>query len=204
MFGKKKTVEQQCKESKREINHGARGMEREVSKLDRQEKEMMAEIKRLAAKGDVAGAKVIGKQVVQLRDQKKRMMTMKTHMTGMASKTTTMAAQSKQLEMMKKTTGIMSQVNANINVGEVNKIMQQFALQNHQMNVTEDMMDQALDGLDDMDDLDDETENVMGQIIDEVCGDIKSAKVASNTLPSQSSASKNKISDSDLAELMAL
>ena len=204
MFGKKKTVEQQCKESKREMNSGARDMSKEMTKLDRQEKEMMAEIKKLAAKGDVASAKVIGKQVVQLRDQKKRLTTMKTHMTGMAAKTTTMAAQNKQLEMMKKTAGIMGQVNSQINVGDVNKIMQDFAMQNQRMNITEDMMDDALDGLDGMD-IDDETDNVMGQIIDEVCGDINSTKVSSTALPSgQSSANKNTVSDADLASLMAL
>eukprot|EP00659_Diplonema_papillatum_P010245 gene10245-15752_t len=94
------------------------------------------------------------------------------------------------MESMKQSTAIMGKVNAQMDPVQMQKIMQEFQLQNEKMGHAGEMMDDALDTLDLDDDYDEETAAVMDQVIDEICTDIKvSSAVPSRSLPAASRAS---------------
>eukprot|EP01064_Diplonema_japonicum_P001863 TRINITY_DN11233_c0_g1_i1.p1 TRINITY_DN11233_c0_g1~~TRINITY_DN11233_c0_g1_i1.p1 ORF type:complete len:204 (+),score=50.70 TRINITY_DN11233_c0_g1_i1:77-688(+) len=188
LFGKKKTVDESCKEAKRDINGTTRGLGREVQKLEREEAALLKEIKKAAGKGDEGTARVLSKQLITLRQQRDRLVGSKAQMGSLATKTTAMSAQHKQMEAMGKTAAIMGKVNAQMKPEQMQQIMQEFTMQNQKMDMAGSLMDDAIDGLDD-EDLDDETQNFMNQVIDEVCSDIRSGvQVTGSSLPARSTA----------------
>jgi soluble cytochrome b562 len=60
------------KEARREIKSGQRDIEKEIRDLERSEQKCVAEAKALAKKGDMNGAKMAAKNVVQIRNAKQR------------------------------------------------------------------------------------------------------------------------------------
>eukprot|EP01061_Rhynchopus_euleeides_P001301 TRINITY_DN1091_c0_g2_i1.p1 TRINITY_DN1091_c0_g2~~TRINITY_DN1091_c0_g2_i1.p1 ORF type:complete len:227 (+),score=119.02 TRINITY_DN1091_c0_g2_i1:72-683(+) len=200
IFGKKKTVEEECKQAKRDINGSTREMDRELRKLDRQEQEMLAEVKKAVQRNDEATARTLAKSINQLREQRKRMMGNKAHMTGMAHRTTQISAQHKQMETMGKSAAIMGKMNAQVDPAAMQKIMQEFQMQNAKLDMTSDLMDEGFDCLDD-DDMDDETAAVMDQVLDEVCFEMKSGPTATSALPtaSASRAGSSRVADRNMA-----
>ncbi len=80
-FGKpEKTPREQAKEAKRGITQSQRELEREKMALERQEVQLIADIKRAAKDGNNAGTKILAKQLIQLRQQKDKMMLMKSNL----------------------------------------------------------------------------------------------------------------------------
>src|SRR5690606_8010911 len=74
---KRQTPEEAMRESKRDIRRGQRDIERDVREMERQEKQLIIEIKALAKKGDNASAKVMTKQLLNVRKQKEKLLTSK-------------------------------------------------------------------------------------------------------------------------------
>jgi charged multivesicular body protein 2B len=74
---KRQTPEEAMRESKRDIRRGQRDIERDVREMERQEKQLIIEIKALAKKGDNASAKIMTKQLLNVRKQKEKLLTSK-------------------------------------------------------------------------------------------------------------------------------
>ncbi|KAF0686072.1 Aste57867_22037 [Aphanomyces stellatus] len=87
-FGKPvKTAREQARDAKRDIGHSQRDLEREKMALERQEKQLIADIKRAAKEGNAAGTKILAKQLIQLRQQKDKMVAMKSQLGGISMQT---------------------------------------------------------------------------------------------------------------------
>jgi hypothetical protein len=71
---KRQTPEEAMRESKRDIRKGQRDMERDIREMERQEKQLIIEIKALAKKGDNASAKIMTKQLLNVRKQKEKLL----------------------------------------------------------------------------------------------------------------------------------
>jgi hypothetical protein len=70
---KRQTPEEAMRESKQGIRRGQRDIERDIREMDRQEKQLIVEIKTLARKGDNNSARVMTKQLVNVRKQKEKL-----------------------------------------------------------------------------------------------------------------------------------
>lgn len=75
------------KQVNRDLRKNTRDMDREMRKLDIEEKKAMAEIKKLSAAGQPAAAKMMAKNVVQLRNQKTKMIKGKAQLSGVQNMT---------------------------------------------------------------------------------------------------------------------
>lgn len=67
---------------------------------------------------------------------------------------------------MKKTTNIMNNVNKKMDVQEMNKIMNNFQKENMKMDMTDEMLDDAIQGLGDDDE--EEVSDAVSQVMDEI------------------------------------
>ena len=56
-----------AKEQKKAIRQGQRKLEREIKNIEKNEKKMMGEIKKMAQKGQHAAAKILAKDVTRCR-----------------------------------------------------------------------------------------------------------------------------------------
>jgi hypothetical protein len=107
MFGQKKlTPKEQLRETKREIRHNERDMDRELQNLAREEAKLIHDIKKMAANNQHGPLKVMAKNLVQLRAQKDKLITMKTTMTGVGYKASLMHSQAAVGQAMGRMTGV--------------------------------------------------------------------------------------------------
>ena len=90
MFGLGKTPAQQMKEYQRGIKKSIREMDRERTTLERNEKKLMADIKKAAKEGHMDAAKIKAKDLVRTRGYIKKMHKMKSHMEAISLRLTTM------------------------------------------------------------------------------------------------------------------
>lgn len=173
LFGQGKTPAQKMKEYQRGIKKSVREMERERTNLERQEKKLMADIKKEAKEGRMDSAKIMAKDLVRTRGYIKKMFKMKSHMEAISLRLTTMQSSQQMVRMgtraadptrsltaeralppdprtaqaqsMKGITKIMGRMNAKMNMPQIQKIMMEFEKQNEVMGMKEEMMDDAMD-----------------------------------------------------------
>jgi len=107
MFGRKKpTAKEQLRETKNEIRHNERDMEREIQNLVREEAKLIIDIKKAAASGQQGALKAMAKNLVQLRNQKDRLVTMKATVTGVGYKASLMQSQATVGQVMGTVAGV--------------------------------------------------------------------------------------------------
>ena len=80
------------REYQRSIKKSVREMDRERTTLERQEKKLMADIKKEAKEGRMDSAKIMAKDLVRTRNYIKKMHKMKSHMEAISLRLTTMAS----------------------------------------------------------------------------------------------------------------
>jgi len=183
MFGVGKTPKEKMREYQRGIKKSIREMDRERTHLERQEKKLMADIKKEAKEGRMDSAKVMAKDLVRTRGYIKKMFKMKSHMEAISLRLTTMQSSQQMAQSMKGIAKIMGRMNAKMNLPQIQKIMMEFEKQNEMMGMKEEMMDDAMDDAfaDDADS--DEEEQVLGGILAELGVEATSGLSATPTAP---------------------
>lgn len=159
------------KETRREVRSGQRDIDREMRDLDKQEKYIMAEIKKRAktatGPNDVA-LKSLAKNLVQVRAQRDKMYGTRAHLGAVGMNANNMATQVAAAAAMGSVTEAMKTANNAVDTKEINKIMNEFARQNETMAIREEMMDDALADAFDTDELDAEADQVTSQVLAEL------------------------------------
>jgi hypothetical protein len=89
-------------------------------------------------------------------------------------------------EAMKGVTKAMSQMNRQMNLPALQKIMREFEMQNEKMEMVSEVMGDALDDALGGDEEEEETEELVNQVLDEIGIDINSEVVMINTAASSS------------------
>ena len=135
LFGKGKTPAQRLKEYQRSIKKSVREMDREKNALERNEKKLMADIKKEAKEGRVDSARIMAKDLVRTRGYIKKMYKMKSHMEAVSLRLATMQSSAQMAQSMKGVTKVMGKMNAKMNLPQISKIMMEFEKQNEMMGM---------------------------------------------------------------------
>lgn len=107
MFGRKKLdPKTQMRETKKDIRHQERDLERELQNLQREEVKLIADIKKAAASGQQSSLKIMAKNLVQIRAQKDRIVTMKATVTGVGYKASLVSSQAAVGQVMGNVAGV--------------------------------------------------------------------------------------------------
>lgn len=94
------------REAKKEIRHNERDLDRELANLNREEAELIRDIKKAAANNQQGALKTMAKNLVQLRNQKDRLMTMKATVKSAGYKATMMGSQAAVGQVMGTVAGV--------------------------------------------------------------------------------------------------
>ncbi|KAF3842984.1 hypothetical protein F7725_001833 [Dissostichus mawsoni] len=182
---KKKTVDDVIKEQSKELRGTQRQITRDRSALEKQEKQMEAEIRKMAKSGNKEACKILAKQLVQLRKQKNRTYAVSSKVTSMSTQTKTMQAVNKKMDPQKTL-----------------KTMQDFQKENMKMDMTEDMINDTLDEIFDDSGDEEESQDIVNQVLDEIgieiSGKMVRAPAAGKSLPSAASSKQATISDDEI------
>jgi division protein CdvB (Snf7/Vps24/ESCRT-III family) len=155
-------------------------MDRELRELDRQEKQITLELKqraKLTNNSKDPALSALAKQLVQVRNQKSKLMTAKAHIGAVGMHATTMATQVAAASAIGSVTGAMAIANSAMDVKETTKIMQQFQRENERLEVKQEMMDEALIDAFDNEDVEEEAEQVTAQVLAELGVELDSKMV---------------------------
>jgi charged multivesicular body protein 2B len=147
-------------------------MEREIRELDKQEKQVIMELKQ-RAKAVGGGTKdsalnALAKQLVQVRKQREKLFAAKAHIGAVGMHATSMASQVAAASALGSVTEAMGVANSAMDVKETMKIMQSFAMENERLEVKQEMMDDALIDAFDTDEVEEEADLVTSQVLAEL------------------------------------
>lgn len=174
IFAKKPTAKEALRESKREMTNATRGIEREITTLQLEEKKLVAEIKRTAKTGNEAATKILARQLIRLRQQIAKLQGSRAQMRGIATHTQAMSAQSSVAVGMQGASKAMASMTKQMSPAKQAKVIQEFQKQSAQMDMTTEMMSDVIDDALDNDEAEEETEELTNQVLDEIGVDVAS------------------------------
>lgn len=190
------------KEQNKELRGTQRAITRDRTALEKQERQLELEIKKMAKTGNKDACKVLAKQLVQLRKQKTRTYAVSSKITSMSTQTKVMGSQVKMAGAMSTTAKTMQTVNKKMDPQKTMQTMQNFQKENLKMEMTEEMINDTLDDIFDGSEDEDESQDIVNQVLDEIgieiSGKMSKAPSAGKGLPSASASKANTISDEEI------
>ncbi|CAO1943887.1 unnamed protein product, partial [Urochloa humidicola] len=177
IFGKKKTPAELLRENKRMLDKSIREIERERQGLQTQEKKLINEIKKVAKQGQMGAVKVMAKDLIRTRHQITKFYALKSQLQGVSLRIQTLKSTQAMGEAMKGVTKAMGQMNRQMNLPALQKIMREFEMQNERMEMVSEVMNDAIDDALEGDEEEEETEELVNQVLDEIGIDVNSELV---------------------------
>ncbi|XP_027019733.1 charged multivesicular body protein 2b [Tachysurus fulvidraco] len=199
---KKKTVDDVIKEQNKELRGTQRQITRDRAALEKQEKQLEMEIKKMAKTGNKEACKILAKQLVQLRKQKTRTYAVSSKVTSMSTQTKLMNSQMKMAGAMGTTAKTMQAVNKKMDPQKTLQTMQNFQKETAKMEMTEEMINDTLDDLFEDSGDEEESQDIVNQVLDEIgieiTGKMAHAPAASRNKPAASTSKADGISDEEI------
>jgi len=197
LFGKQPTTKEIVRDNKKQLGKDQHSLDRTLNELDREEKKLTAEIKRLAKLGQNSSVKVLAKEVVRIRKQKEKIYATKGQLSAIGTKVTTMQASQTVATGVSHATKAMTYSNSVTPVRQMQHTMMQYQKQNDMADMKQDMMDDMFEDPEEDEQADEELNKVMDSIGLEVSSSLPSA----NKTPLPKAASQSK-EDAEVEKLL--
>jgi charged multivesicular body protein 2A len=168
LFGRKKTPEELLRQNQRALNKAVRDLDRERTKMEGQEKKLIADIKKAAKDNQIDSVKIMAKDLVRTRRYVKKFILMKANIQAVALKVQTLKSQNAMASAMKGVTRALTSMNRQMNLPQISRIMQEFEKQSEIMDMKEDMMNEVMDDAMGDEDDEEETDAIVNQVMDEL------------------------------------
>jgi len=168
LFGKKKTTQQMLRENQRALNRVIRDLDRERTKMDQQEKKIVVDIKKMAKDGQMDAVKVMARDLVRTKRYGKKFILMKANIQAVSLKITTLKSQDAMMQAMKGVTKAMRQMNKQMKLPQVQKIMMDFERQSEMLDMKTEMMEDAVDDAMAGSDDEEESDAIVKEVLDEL------------------------------------
>nr|ACO10416.1 Charged multivesicular body protein 2a [Caligus rogercresseyi]ACO11452.1 Charged multivesicular body protein 2a [Caligus rogercresseyi] len=168
LFGRKMTPDEMLRKNQRALNKAMRELDRERSKMEQQEKKIIADIKKMAKAGQMDAVRIMAKDLVRTRRYVKKFMLMRANIQAVSLKIQTLKSQNSMAEAMKGVTRAMQNMNRQMKLPQIQQIMMEFEKQSEIMDMKEEMMSDCIDdALGDEED-EDESDAIVSQVLDEL------------------------------------
>jgi len=191
------------RDNKRDISRAQRELDRELQNLKREEARIMSEVKRLGAAGQTTAARMAAKSLVANRKQQEKLVAGRYQMGGVSAQMTTMKATAAMTEAMGKAGDVMGKMNQAAGLQGMMGNVKEYEKQTEKLNMTEEMMGDAIDGALDADGVDEESDEVLASVLDEIGMDVKGKmSVAPTARPAAPTAEASATSDAEVDALM--
>ncbi|KAL5275282.1 CHMP2A family protein [Megaselia abdita] len=168
LFGKRISPDEMLRKNQRALNKAVRDLDREKMKMEQQEKKIIADIKKLAKEGQMDAVKIMAKDLVRTRRYIKKFMIMKANIQAVGLKIQTLKSQNTMAQAMKGVTKAMQNMNRQLNMPQIQKILQEFEKQSEIMDMKEEMINDVIDDAMEDEGDEEETDAVVSQVLDEL------------------------------------
>lgn len=183
LFGKKKTPAEILRENKRMLDKAMRELDRERVGLQNQEKKLIAEIKKMAKEGQLDAVKVMAKSLIRNRHAVTKLYALKSQLQAISLRIQTLKTTQAMADAMMGATKAMRVMNRRLNLPNMQKVLMEFEKQNEKMEMTGDMMGDAIDDAMEGEGEAEETDELVGQVLDEIGINLNSQMVSAPDMP---------------------
>lgn len=150
------------------MQRAQRDLARERLRLEQDERRITAEIKSLGRQGRVQEARMLAKNLVQVRQAKARTFQAGAQAGAIGNQVHMAQANAKMMEIMTGTTDVMHNANQLANPGGNMQMLQQFDMESEKYKLNQEMTDEVLDSVLGGAEIDGETDDVLNSVLDEI------------------------------------
>ncbi|KAK4469089.1 hypothetical protein MN116_006677 [Schistosoma mekongi] len=168
LFGKRKTPEEQLRDSKRTLARAVRELDREKKQLEQERVRIGNEMRMLAKRGQIDAVKVLAMQFVRTENYVKKFSSLHSNLTVLSMKMQTVKSTATMAGAMKKVALTLREMNSTMQLPQLQRIMMEFERQTETMEMKEEIMSDAIDSaIGEPDDLED-SEAVVEKVLEEL------------------------------------
>jgi len=177
-FGKKKTPEELLREHQRSLKRAIRDLDRERAALQRQEKALVLEIRKMAKQDQMGAVRIMARDLVRTRNHVQKFYEMKAELQAVSLRISTLRSQAAMGTAMKGVTKTMIRMNKQMDIPEMRRVMMEFEKQSDIMDMKEEMMAEVMEETLDTEEDEKVADGLVSQVLDEL-GIEMSEKLAS-------------------------
>lgn len=167
-----RTPQQVAREMTRQNNRTVHRVEREMARerlsLEAEEKRIMNEIKALSRQGRTAEARMLAKNLVQVRNAKSRTYQASTQANSIGTQARMAQADAAMMNVMGSTAAVMKNANQIADPDRQMKMLQEFDMESERYKLNQEMTDEVLDSVLGGSEVDEETDEVLNSVLDEI------------------------------------
>jgi len=168
IFGHTKTPKEILRENQRKLKRAVRDIDRERTKLQNQEKQLIVDIRKMATQGQINAARIMAKDLVRTRNHITHFYTLKSHLQAVSLRIQTLQSTQAMAESMKGAARAMSVMNRQMNLPAMQRILMNFEMESERMNMKEELMEGAIDDIFEEDEEEKDTDDILNQILDDI------------------------------------
>lgn len=168
LFGGGRTVnDNPLRSLQTQVRSSVRASDREIARLDRDEKVLLAQLKKCGSSQHIETARIKAKELVRLRAHRLRLNGLKAGLSGLSQQLGEVGASHKIQEALGKTTVMLHKLNEQLSLGGTQKMMREFEVQTTQMSTKQEFVNDALDSVFEGDNEQVETDSAVLQVFEE-------------------------------------
>lgn len=180
----------QTRQNDRQIGRVQREMARERIRLENEEKKIMNQMKALGKQGRMNEARMLAKNLVQVRNAKDRTYQASVQAGAIGNQARMAQTEAAMMNVMGTTAQVMKNANGMMDPQQTMKMLQEYDMQSEKMKLQQEMTDEVLDSTLGGAEFDDETDDVLNSVLDEIGLEVSSKmgaapKIQPAALPEQ-------------------
>jgi len=168
IMGKEKPLKEVLRENKRMITRAVRELDRERSALEREEKKLTIDIKKMAKEQQMGAVRIMAKDLVRTRAHITKFIEMRSHLQSCGLKLQTVKSHQAMGEAMRNTTKAMVQMNKAVDAPAISKMMAEFEKENMKSDMMQEIMGDMLDDAMEQDGDEEDEDKIVSQVLDEI------------------------------------
>lgn len=168
VLGKRSLPGELLRKHQHALNRAMRELEREKIKMEREEKKIIFNIKKVAKEGQMEAVKIMAKDLVRTRRYVKKFMVMKANLQAASLKILSLNSENAVVQAMKNVAAAMRIINMQIKLPAFQNILQEFEKQSDILNLKEEIINQATDDAFEDDADEEESDAVVDKVLDEL------------------------------------
>lgn len=147
LFGQKVSVEEVQRKNQRALNQAIRDLEREKAHMQRQEQQIIVQMKVLAKEGQYEALKLTAKDLIQTRRYARKFQVIKAQLQAVSLKLQTVKSLTVMTNTIYNVTRAMFSMNKKIDLPQLKKILVNFEIQSEIMDLKQETIDNSMDEL---------------------------------------------------------
>jgi len=150
-----------------QVRTSVRASDREIMRIDREEKALLAQLKKCGGAQQIETARLKAKELVRLRAHRTRLTGLKAGLSGLSQQLSEVGSSHRIQATLAQTTGMLQKLNGQLSMVATHRLMREFDRQTTMMTDKQAMVDDALESAFETDNEQAETELAVARVLEE-------------------------------------